>query len=102
MAKLTRLFYVATAILLMIVVLETASTPIELHNPEPRISLSQCMTACRAGVTAMEAFCRLIPHPAIRAGCWAISLYAGTPSVAMCTGFCYNYFGSKINHSSDV
>ncbi|CAF3117209.1 unnamed protein product [Rotaria sp. Silwood2] len=56
------------------------------------LSLAQCTAACRAGVTAMEAFCRLVPHPATKALCWAVTLYAGTPSVAACTGFCYNNF----------
>jgi hypothetical protein len=53
---------------------------------------AQCLAACRAGVTAMEAFCRMVPHPTVRALCWGVTLYAGTPSVAMCTGFCANNF----------
>lgn len=55
-------------------------------------SYAQCAAACRAGVSAMEAFCRCVPHPAVRALCWGVTHYAGTASVAMCTGFCANNF----------
>lgn len=57
------------------------------------LTVGQCTAACRTGVRAMQAFCRVVPHPAVRAACWAVTHYAGTTSVAMCTGFCYNYFG---------
>ena len=57
------------------------------------VTLGQCVAACTASVDAMAAFCRLVPAPQIRAVCWSVYLYAGsTTSVAMCTGFCYNYF----------
>lgn len=47
-----------------------------------------CLRACRGGAASRQAFCRTIPHPAIRAACWGVvfASYAG------CAGFCYWYY----------
>lgn len=51
-------------------------------------NLATCLSACSAGPRAVEAFCRVIPHPVIRAACWGV-VHAGRPA---CEGFCYWYF----------
>lgn len=47
-----------------------------------------CMIACEQGGEPMNDFCRSIPSPPLRAGCWAVAL-AG---IAMCTTWCYANF----------
>jgi hypothetical protein len=47
-----------------------------------------CVAACASGPTATEAFCRVVPHPTVRAACWGV-VFAGK---AACAGFCYWYF----------
>ena len=56
------------------------------HYPEQ--TLAQCLAACQAGSTAIEAFCRVVVHPAAKAACWGV-VYAGPVA---CSGFCYWYF----------
>ena len=51
--------------------------------------LRSCLLACSEGTAAIQAFCRTIPLPRVRAACWAVQ-FAG---VAACDGFCYLYFG---------
>lgn len=51
-------------------------------------SLPACLAACARGTTAIQAFCRTIPAPQVRAPCWAVQ-FAGP---AACNGFCYLYF----------
>jgi len=53
-------------------------------------SYAEYPAACRADITAMEAFCRCMTHPAIRALCRNVTYYAGTVNVTMCTEFCAN------------
>jgi hypothetical protein len=48
-------------------------------------TLAQCIAACKNGEKAMEQFCRGIPDPRIRAGCWAVVL----GSTTACIGWCY-------------
>jgi hypothetical protein len=50
--------------------------------------LPQCIAACKAGPDSIEAFCRSLPDPRLRAGCWAVVL-AGEVA---CTGWCYLNF----------
>uniref|UniRef100_A0A7M5WJ28 Cnidarian restricted protein n=1 Tax=Clytia hemisphaerica TaxID=252671 RepID=A0A7M5WJ28_9CNID len=54
-------------------------------------SLSACLAACAEGTVAIQAFCRSVPVPAIRAACWAVQ-FAGP---VVCDGFCYMYFGNS-------
>lgn len=54
----------------------------------PRTPLQMCNTACDAGAEAMEAFCRMIPNPIVRLGCWGVA--RGT-NVA-CKNWCYWQF----------
>ena len=51
-------------------------------------TLAQCLAACNAGPRAIEAFCRVIPHAAIRLACWGV-VYGGPVA---CSGFCYWYY----------
>lgn len=56
-------------------------------------SLSGCIKACKIaknGVEnpAIQAFCRTIPHPAIRAACWSVQF----ATKVGCEGFCYAFF----------
>jgi len=51
-------------------------------------SLPQCLAACSEGGEPLNQLCRSIPHPAVRAGCWAVTL----TGVVACTGFCYANF----------
>lgn len=50
--------------------------------------LPQCIAACKAGPDSIEAFCRSLPDPRLRAGCWAVVL-AGEVA---CMGWCYLNF----------
>ena len=43
-----------------------------------------CIAGCEGGTDAIQAFCRLLPNPALKAGCWAAS-YAGKQ---VCKGWC--------------
>jgi hypothetical protein len=54
----------------------------------PEQTLAQCLAACQAGSAAIEAFCRVVVHPAAKAACWGV-VYAGPVA---CSGFCYWYF----------
>lgn len=57
--------------------------------PANALTRTQCQAACRSGVAAMEKFCRLVPHPAVRAGCWAVVPLAKTPgAITACTNWC--------------
>ncbi len=47
----------------------------------------QCENACKAGIVAIEAFCRVVPDPRVRAACWAARF-----STPVCIGFCKWYF----------
>lgn len=53
-----------------------------------KLNLPTCLDACSRGGVVIENFCRSIPHPAVKAACWA-ARYAGTTA---CMGFCYWYF----------
>lgn len=55
---------------------------------DPELSYAQCVAACRAGVKAIERFCALIPHPIIKASCYAMRL----KGPVACTNWCYWYF----------
>merc|ERR1711874_407736 len=62
-----------------------------LMTPSPTNSQANkaaCLVACARGTAAIQAFCRVIPHPAVRAACWAVQ-FAGP---VICRGFCYNNF----------
>lgn len=50
--------------------------------------LSRCLSACNKGTKAIQAFCRTVPLPQIRAICWGYQ-FAGPTA---CRGFCYWYF----------
>ena len=52
-------------------------------------NLQACLAACAEGTAAIQAFCRTIPLPRVRAACWAVQF----ASVPACNGFCYLYFG---------
>lgn len=47
----------------------------------------QCLDACQKGIEAIEAFCRAIPDPRIRAACWGARF-----SLNACIGVCYWYY----------
>ena len=51
--------------------------------------LTQCLVACGAGGETFRSFCRSLPDPKLRAGCWALE-FAGE---AACKGWCYWHFG---------
>jgi hypothetical protein len=55
---------------------------------EPQASLKECMTACSGGPDAIAEFCRSIPDPRLRAGCWALQ-FAGKTA---CVGWCLWWF----------
>ena len=51
-------------------------------------SLSRCLRSCASGTAAIQAFCRSVWDPRVRAACWAVQ-FASYPA---CAGFCYWYF----------
>lgn len=51
--------------------------------------LSQCLSACASGVAARNTFCRSLPTPYLKAGCWAV-VYGSYP---ICAGFCWWQWG---------
>lgn len=57
----------------------------EVH---PEQTLSQCLTACTLGTAAIEAFCRIILNPVIRAACWGVV----NQGPQACANFCHWYF----------
>lgn len=65
-------------------------SPTEAAPEQALSTLSRCLNACSQGERAINAFCLTIPHPYVKAACWAVSL-ADYP---VCAGFCYNYYGS--------
>lgn len=48
-------------------------------------SQQQCIDACKGGTAAIQAFCRILPEPRLRFGCWSVQ-FAG---LAACLGWCY-------------
>lgn len=57
------------------------------------LNAAQCKAACRAGSTAMERVCRVIPFPHIRAICWGIAAGVRTPAgMRACIVFCDAFF----------
>jgi len=65
-----------------------ANDPVSGFDPRGTNNLQKFLAACTGGVAAREKFCRWIPVPAVRAGCWAIVVASG----AVCAGWCYwNY-----------
>lgn len=52
--------------------------------------LSRCLSACNKGTKAIQAFCRTVPLPQIRAICWGYQ-FAGPTA---CRGFCYCRIGT--------
>ena len=64
-------------------------SPIELPADQTLSTLGRCLNACAQGEKAINAFCRTVPHPYVKAACWTVSL-ADYP---VCAGFCYNYYG---------
>ena len=51
--------------------------------------LVRCQMACNAGREAMSSFCRSLPDPRLKAGCW---LAAGGTAIA-CLNWCYWQWG---------
>lgn len=51
-------------------------------------TLNSCLSACSKGTSAIQAFCRSIRDPRIKAGCWAVQ-FASRPA---CNGFCYLWY----------
>jgi RHS repeat-associated protein len=47
--------------------------------------LNRCLDACAAGGVAWQSYCRTLPDPRLRAGCWALQ-FAGQ---AACRGWCF-------------
>lgn len=45
----------------------------QLPKKPPKTPLQVCTAACDAGQEAMQAFCRALPNPLLKAGCWAAS-----------------------------
>lgn len=54
------------------------------------LSLPECVVACEGGADTMAVFCRAIPNPAVRAGCWGVALVGGIA----CTNWCYWHFST--------
>ncbi len=46
--------------------------------------LNSCLNACAGGAEAWRAYCRSLPGPGLRAGCWALQFAAETA----CRGWC--------------
>ncbi|KAI1706522.1 hypothetical protein DdX_12982 [Ditylenchus destructor] len=60
---------------------------------DAELSYAQCAAACKAGVRAMESFCRLIPQPAVRSACWSASTMLRTgKGLQPCINFCLASF----------
>jgi hypothetical protein len=66
---------------------DVLSTAVPQSAPASLESKQQCLSACREGITAIEAFCRTVPDPRVRTACWAARF-----SLNACTGFCHWYF----------
>jgi hypothetical protein len=47
--------------------------------------LNECLNSCAAGGEALADFCRSIPDPRLRAGCWALEFAGET----VCNGWCF-------------
>ena len=50
--------------------------------------LKRCLNACAAGGKVLDAFCRSLPEPRLRAGCWGLQFVG----VAACRGWCFMQF----------
>ncbi len=48
-------------------------------------NLNDCLNACTAGGVALRNFCRSLPDPRLRAGCWALEFVGEN----VCKGWCY-------------
>jgi RHS repeat-associated protein len=53
--------------------------------------LRTCLDACATGGRAWQNFCRSLPEPRLRAGCWALQ-FAGEVA---CRGWCFLEFGTQ-------
>lgn len=52
--------------------------------------LAQCQAACTSGTAAMERFCRYLPYPPLKRGCWALTAGLGTRrGQTLCVNWCY-------------
>lgn len=54
-------------------------------------TLNRCLDACASGGKAWESFCRSLPDPRLRAGCWSLQ----NASVTACRGWCFWRFGRR-------
>lgn len=60
------------------------------------ITLAQCRRACKGGTESMNRFCRKIPEPRLRAGCWGLTLALGTElGQTACANWCYWQYSSR-------
>ncbi|KAK4225267.1 hypothetical protein QBC38DRAFT_483461 [Podospora fimiseda] len=80
--------------------LTTLLTPFALaltiRAAEPTITLAECRIACEGGQEAMERFCRIVPHPALRSACWGLALALDTRAgQTACANWCYWQWGSR-------
>ncbi|KAI9757312.1 MAG: hypothetical protein M1815_001398 [Lichina confinis] len=56
------------------------------------ITFPQCQAACKGGTLAMQRFCRALPHPGLKAGCWALTSGLRTPrGQVLCVNWCRNF-----------
>ncbi|KAK3986817.1 hypothetical protein QBC44DRAFT_401666 [Cladorrhinum sp. PSN332] len=63
---------------------------------DPTITLAECRIACEGGQEIMERFCRIIPHPALRAACWGLAVALDTRAgQTACANWCYWQWGSR-------
>ncbi|MEW6296040.1 MAG: RHS repeat-associated core domain-containing protein [Candidatus Diapherotrites archaeon] len=51
--------------------------------------LRNCIGACKRGGERLACYCRSLPTPQLRAGCWALMFASETA----CIGWCYWHFG---------
>lgn len=65
---------------------DAESSPVD-DTPSAVSEQERCLKACKAGIEAIENFCRSLPDPEVRAACWAARFNTLT-----CIGFCYWYF----------
>lgn len=54
------------------------------------IMLAYCRGACLSTAEVWEAFCRVVPHPGVRIGCWG-TFFLGQAS---CQAWCYWHWGT--------
>ncbi len=95
-------FYMITAVLLMIGTQQVASKPTKVFNRQSRmtVSLPRCLVSCELGEDAMDLFCHFADdYPPVAIACavadTAVFAYEMSEHRTLCYSFCHDIFDLK-------